>query len=78
MVLTLLFALEENQNIIYEHNDEFIELAPKHPIHQIHKVCWSIRQFKRHHFSPIEFIWCVKYSHRSAFFYNPQLMEYSC
>ncbi|KAK4731539.1 hypothetical protein R3W88_024527 [Solanum pinnatisectum] len=38
-----------DQNIINEHNYEHIKVLSKHPIHQIHRRCWSINQSKRHY-----------------------------
>jgi hypothetical protein len=45
MFFMFLFALGVNQYTI----DELVQILPKDLVYQIHKVGWSISQFKRHH-----------------------------
>jgi hypothetical protein len=48
MFCVLIFILGVDQNVIYEHNHELIQIFPKHFVHQVHEIGYSISQSKGH------------------------------
>jgi hypothetical protein len=44
----LFFTLEIDQDIIDEDNDKLIQLRHEYGVHQVHKICRSISEPKRH------------------------------
>jgi hypothetical protein len=44
----LFFILGVDQNVIYEHHYELIQILHEHFVHQVHEIGWSISQSKRH------------------------------
>jgi hypothetical protein len=44
----LLFALGVDQDVVNEHHDKLVQLWHEHRVHQLHKMCRSIGESKRH------------------------------
>jgi hypothetical protein len=44
----LLFTLRIDQDVINEDHDKFIQLRHEHGVHQVHEMCRSIGESKRH------------------------------
>jgi hypothetical protein len=48
MLHMLFFTLEIDQDIINEYNDKLVQLRQEYTIHQVHEMCRSIGESKRH------------------------------
>jgi Holliday junction resolvasome RuvABC ATP-dependent DNA helicase subunit len=59
MLRMLLFTLGVDQDVVNEYHDKLVQLRHEYGVHQVHEMCRSIGESKRHN----------KYS------YNPYLVE---
>jgi hypothetical protein len=48
MLYVLLFALGVDQDVINEDHDKLVQLWHEHGVHQVHEMCRSIGESKRH------------------------------
>jgi dynactin complex subunit len=48
MLLMLFFTLRVDQNVINENHDKLVQLRHEYEVHQVHKMCRSIGESKRH------------------------------
>jgi hypothetical protein len=48
MLRMLFFTLGIDQDVINEDHDKLVQLRHEHRVHQVHEMCRSIGEFKRH------------------------------
>jgi hypothetical protein len=48
MLCVLFFALGIDQDVMNEYHDKLIQLRHEYGVHQVHKMCRSIGESKRH------------------------------
>ena len=73
----LFLALRKDQDVVHKDYHEFIKLLPKHPTHQVNKVCGGVCQTEGHYKPLIETVWSPKGSLVYAILSHSQLMETS-
>jgi hypothetical protein len=50
----LLFTLGVDQDVVNEDHDKLVQLRHKHGVHQVHEMCRSIGESKRHNQIPVQ------------------------
>jgi hypothetical protein len=48
MLLMLFFILRVDQDVINEYHDKLVQLRHEYGVHQVHEMCMSIGESKRH------------------------------
>jgi hypothetical protein len=74
VLLMLFFILGVDQDIVNEYHDKLVQFWHEYRVHQIHKMCRSIGEFKRHNQILIQPIPGAECSLRSIFRTDLNLM----
>jgi dynactin complex subunit len=74
MLLMLFFILRVDQDIINEHHDKLVQLWHEYEVHQVHQMCRSIGESKRHNQILIQSVPGRECSLRNVFWTDLDLM----
>jgi hypothetical protein len=70
----LLFILEVDQDVINEYHDELVQLRHEYGVHQVHEMCRSIGESKRHNQILVQLVPGRECSLRDVFWTDLDLM----
>jgi hypothetical protein len=74
MLLMLFFILRVDQDVINEYHDKLVQLRHEYGVHQVHEMCMSIGESKRHNQILIQPVSGRECSLRNVFLMDLDLM----
>jgi hypothetical protein len=74
MLHMLLFALRVDQDVVNEEHDKLVQLRHEHRFHQVHEMCRSIGESKRHNQILVQHVPSGEGSLRNIFWMDLDLM----
>jgi len=74
VVGVLLWGSRVNENIVYEHHHELIQVRFEDPVHKVHKGCQGIGEAKGHHHKLVVSISGMKHSFGYIFILDSELV----
>jgi hypothetical protein len=74
MLHMLLFVLRVDQDVVNEDHDKLVQLRHEYGVHQVHEMCRSIGESKRHNQILVQTVPCGESSIRDIFQMDLDLM----